>query len=140
MLASQSGLEPHMIGRSAFGISGPAACRDANEAERFKFRDGRRDRRAIQAVLDKVIEGERGNALVGLHVPLLVISGSPRPCFVSRDRRRPHDAYDSAEALHRFCIHCESVIAVEAGGNLYAPELDGSASHAVFKLNDERIG
>jgi transposase len=46
-----------------------------------QLRDGRRDRKTIQAVLDKVIEGERWNALVGLHVPLLVIPGSHRPCF-----------------------------------------------------------
>src|SRR5271156_5264225 len=85
---------------------------------------------AIQAVLNKVIEGERGNTLVALLVPLLVISGSPRPCFASRDRRRPHDAYYDKGHRPRDAFWCRSGF-----DKTYCCHGRGSATdHPVFQL------
>ena len=45
-----------------------------------------------------------------------------------------------AQPLHRARIHRQRLVAVEAGGELHAPELGGGELHMLLELGDEGIG
>jgi hypothetical protein len=98
--------------------SNPTVIGQGKPAIRGAYCAGRLERRADR------------NAIFGLHVALLVISGSPRPCFASQDMRRPSGAYCCKGRPPRDESQCRS----ELGKTCCFRGRGSTMDHLVFRL------